>query len=106
MKETVCVVLSTCPDRASAERLAGLLVEERLAACVSIGAEVHSIYPWQGQVERAQEIPLTLKTTQACLARLKQRFIAEHPYEVPEFLVLPVIDGLDDYLQWVRDWTQ
>jgi len=106
MSDDICLVLTTCPDRASAERLSAMLVEQRLAACVSVGAEVVSTYPWQGRVERESEFPLTIKTTRARVGALKQELVAHHPYDVPELLVVPVSDGLDGYTQWIRDWIQ
>ena len=106
MNDEICLVLTTCPDRETAERLAAMLVEQRLAACVTAGSEVISTYPWEGSVERETEIPLTIKTTRARVSALKQELVAHHPYEVPELLVVPVSDGLNDYTQWIRDWIQ
>ena len=106
MSDDICLVLTTCPDHETAERLSAVLVEQRLAACVSAGAEVISTYPWQGTVERESEIPLTIKTTRARVGLLKQELLAQHPYDVPELLVVPVSDGLDEYTQWIRDWIQ
>jgi len=99
------VVLTTCADVGAAERLAGALVEERLAACVSIGAEAVSVYPWQGRIEREREVPLTIKTTTEALPRLKVRLAELHDYDVPELLVLGVVDGTADSLAWIRDWV-
>ncbi len=106
MNDDICLVFTTCPDRETAERLSAMLVEHRLAACVSAGSSVTSTYPWQGRVERESEIPLTIKTTRARVSALKQELVAHHPYEVPELLVVPVSGGLDEYMQWIRDWIQ
>jgi periplasmic divalent cation tolerance protein len=96
--------MTTCADQAAAERLARALVEARLAACVSIGAPVRSVYPWQGRIEMEQEVVLTIKTVPVRVEALK-RFIAEHhDYDVPELLISPVIDGAEDYLQWAEQW--
>ncbi|MFP4208194.1 MAG: divalent-cation tolerance protein CutA [Wenzhouxiangella sp.] len=96
--------MTTCADEATAERLARKLVEARLAACVSIGAPVRSIYPWQGRIEVEREVALTIKTAPVCVEALK-RFIAEHhDYDVPELLISPVTDGTEDYLQWAEQW--
>jgi len=104
MTEKLLVVLTTCESMADAEQLAGSLVEKRLAACVSIGAEVLSIYPWEGRVDKAAEVPLMIKTCRERLGALKTMFAERHPYDVPEMLVLPVTDGLDAYFDWARDW--
>lgn len=106
MNDDICLVMTTCPDRDTAERLAAMLVEQRLAACVSAGAEVISTFPWEGRIDRESEIPLTIKTTRARVSALEQELVAHHPYDVPELLVVPVGDGLEAYLQWIRDWTQ
>lgn len=104
MQNEFCVVLTTCPDDDSAERLAAVLVEQRLAACASVGSPARSVYPWQGRIEHEVEVPLTIKTTVDRLERLKTRLVEQHPYEVPEVLALPVIDGHGPYLDWIRNW--
>lgn len=106
MNDDLCLVMTTCPDRDTAERLAAMLVERRLAACVSAGSEVVSTYPWKGRIERETEIPLTIKTTRARYRALEEAFSDAHPYEVPELLVVPIDNGLDEYTQWVRDWVR
>ncbi len=106
MSDDICIVLTTCPDEKSAERLAEVLVEQRLAACVSAGSPAVSTYPWQGRIEREREIPLTIKTARSRVPVLTETLVANHPYDVPEVLVLPVVDGLDGYTQWIRDWLK
>ena len=97
------LVLSNAPDEAVATRIADALVSEGLAACVNIGGPVQSVYRWQGVVEKATEIPLTIKTTAAKQANLIERLIALHPYDVPEAIVVPIIGGYAPYLNWVRE---
>lgn len=99
------LVHTTCADRAEAERLAGELVESRLAACASVGQPVVSVYPWDGRIERDTETPLTLKTTRARFGALREHLNARHSYDVPELLAVEVVDGNADYSQWVRDWV-
>ena len=99
-------VQTTLSSVSDARALAAVLVQNRLAFCAQIGAAVDSVYPWQGRIERQPEIPLTLKTTPAALPALKARLLQEHPYDVPELLVLPVIESHDDYLAWAREWMQ
>lgn len=100
------VVLCTCPDTAVAERIARSLVEHRLAACVSIGAPVRSIYRWKGAVEEANEVPLAIKTTTARFDELKVHILMLHPYELPEILAVEARAGLDRYLDWIGAATQ
>jgi periplasmic divalent cation tolerance protein len=99
------LVLTTLPDRASAEHLAAALVEMRAAACVSILGDCTSVYRWQGKTETASEIPLLIKTTSAAYARLEAAILAQHPYELPEIIAVPVSAGLPAYLQWVVQET-
>jgi periplasmic divalent cation tolerance protein len=97
----VMLVLTTVPDRDHAERIAQALVEERLAACVNILVPAVSIYRWQGALERADELPLLIKTAAARLPELERRLLALHPYDVPEIVAVPVSGGHSRYLDWV-----
>lgn len=100
---TVLVCLTTCPDAATAERIAETLVTEGLAACVNVLPGVTSIYRWRDAIERAGEILLVIKTTEDGFAALAQRLVALHPYELPELIAVPVARGLAPYLDWVRE---
>jgi periplasmic divalent cation tolerance protein len=104
-QDDVVLVLTNTPDLLLAKRIAHLLIEEGLAACVSIGNSVLSVYSWQGEVEGAEEIPLTIKTTKRQQEALIQRLVNLHPYEIPEALVVSVSGGYQPYLDWVRDVT-
>lgn len=100
--DQVVVVLSNAPDVQLAKRIAHMLVEEHLAACVNLGAPSLSMYMWEGKLEGAEEVPLQMKTTRGRLSALVDRLRELHPYEVPEVLVLPVLGGSTDYMEWVR----
>lgn len=102
---TELLVFSTAPDRDTAERIATALIDERLAACVSLLPGVTSIYRWNGAVERGEEIQLLIKTTRDRFDALKVALVMLHPYELPELLAVEAVSGLDRYLQWVRDST-
>jgi len=97
----VVLCLTTSPDRESALSLARTLIEERLAACVSVLPGVISLYTWQGAVEQADELQLFVKTTRANVPALKARLLELHAHEVPELIVLDVVDGSPAYLAWV-----
>lgn len=97
------LILTNCPDPATAENLAGALVDSGLAACVNILAPCSSVYRWQGKVETATEIPLLIKSTAAHYAALEKLICQHHPYELPEIIALPVDRGLPAYLAWVGD---
>ena len=104
--ETGCViVLTTISASADARELASILVGERLAACVNVLGEMDSIYRWKGAVEHDRERQLMIKTTAAKVDALKKRLHQIHSYDVPEFVVVPVIGGTEAYLAWLRDAT-
>jgi periplasmic divalent cation tolerance protein len=97
------VALSTVPAGFDAESLAKTLIDLGLAACVTILPGVHSVYRWEGKVESGREQQLVIKTTRDRVAALWTEMKARHPYDVPEFIVLPIVDGNPDYLQWVGE---
>ena len=98
----VVACLITFPDEETAARVARALVEEGLCACVNLLAQVRSIYRWQGAVSDDREVMGIAKTTGARVEALRARVVALHPYEVPEVIALPVVDGHGPYLDWVR----
>src|SRR4051812_27305441 len=100
------LVLTNLPDRAAAERLAGMLVENNLAACVNILAPCRSVYRWKGAVQHDEEHPMLIKTTRERYPALEQALHAGHPYELPEIIALPVERGLAAYLDWVAAETK
>ena len=99
------VALSTAPDAEQAARIGRALVEERLIACANLVPGLTSIYRWQGEVRQEAEVLLVMKTRRALVERLKARLPQLHPYEVPELVVTPVMEGLEAYCRWVRDET-
>lgn len=101
----VVIVYTTWPDAGKAEAAGAEAVAERLAACVNIFAPIRSIYRWQGAVESAAEVPMTLKTTDAAAPALVAFLSERHPYETPCILAWPTAPGLSHagYLDWVQD---
>ena len=100
----IVVVLTTMPDDdARTDELARTLVDERLAACVSVYGPMRSTYRWKGAIERDVERQVVIKTTADRLDALRRRLPALHPYELPEFLVLSVDQGSDGYVAWVEE---
>ncbi|MEO5764468.1 MAG: divalent-cation tolerance protein CutA [Casimicrobiaceae bacterium] len=99
------VVLTNLPDRESAGRLARTLVEGRLAACVSIGATVESIYHWRGKTETAVEVPVSVKTRAALFLQVEAAIRSFHPYELPEIVAVPLTHGSTAYLAWIAAAT-
>ncbi len=94
------LILTTVGSRDEAQTLAKVFVEERLAACVNSFA-VQSVYEWQGEVQQDEEWQLILKTSLALKPAIEERLRALHSYELPEFLVIPVMGGSEAYLNWL-----
>lgn len=105
MNDEPLLALCTCPDAATAERLASALVDERLAACVNILPGITSVYRWDGRVERDAEVLLLIKTVVARFEAVRERLVALHPYEVPEVIATPIAAGLPAYLDWIAACT-
>ncbi len=100
------LVFTNLPDRAAAERIAGLLLEQRLAACVNILAPCRSVYRWKGAVQHDEEHPMLIKTSAERYPALEQALRREHPYELPEIIAVPIERGLSAYLDWVDAETK
>lgn len=103
MNTGVVQVQTAVDTEAAASALADQLVAERLAACVQMVGPVRSTYRWKAGVETARESLLLIKTASDALPRLLPRLRALHPYDTPEIIVLPVVAGDPDYLDWVRN---
>lgn len=103
---TALACLCTCPDAATAARIAAALVDDRLAACVNVLPGVESVYRWQGRVERASEVLLLIKSTRERLPALTARVVELHPYELPELVAVDIAGGLPGYLAWIADATR
>lgn len=99
---TVVSVYAIFSNAEEAKRIGRQVVEERLAACVNILGPCRSIYPWQGAIETADEVPAILKTTAAQADQLIARIAALHSYEVPCIAVWPIEKLLVDYAEWVE----
>jgi periplasmic divalent cation tolerance protein len=103
--DDVIVVLTNLPDRAAALKLAQELVTKRLAACVNVLAECTSVYRWNGRIENAAEVPVLIKTRAQRYDEVEAAIRRLHPYELPEIVAVPVVRGLDEYLEWVAGET-
>ncbi len=105
MNTSPLLILCTCPDPATAERIAQTVVSERLAACVNIVPGLASIYRWQGQIQHESELLLLIKTREAIYPLLETRIRELHPYQVPEIIALSILTGSAPYLDWLADNT-
>ena len=106
MQSTKLLVLTNLPDRAVAEKLADLLITQKLAACVNILAPCRSVYRWKDAVQHDEEHPMLIKTTAERYAALERALRTAHPYELPEIIAVPIERGLPAYLDWVAAETE
>jgi len=97
------VVLITAADKKEAKKIAGGLINQRLAACVNIVDKVNSLFWWRGKVDRAEEALLIVKSKRSAFKRIVQAVKRLHSYEVPEIIALPIIEGEKKYLEWLND---
>jgi periplasmic divalent cation tolerance protein len=95
------IIFCTCPDKDTAEKIAHLLVEHKLAACVNIVPNIRSVYRWQGEIEQADEFLLLIKAEQATYSELEKLIKTHHPYQLPEIIAVAIERGLPDYLNWI-----
>ena len=100
------IVLVTTKDVTEAEKIAGELVKDGLAACVNIINKVRSIYRWQGEICRDTEALCIIKTVKGNFERLKDKIKSMHSYTVPEVIGLPIEVGSDKYLKWLTKETK
>ena len=103
--DEIVIILTNLPDRASALKLAGELVEQRLAACVNVLAECSSVYRWEGRIKSATEVPVLIKSRAQRYDEVEAAIRRLHPYELPEIVAVPVRRGLEEYLEWVAGET-
>lgn len=99
----VSVVLCTFPDLAQARQIGTALVEKQLAACVNLVPKIESIYQWEGETCRDEEVLAVFKLAEAGFAEFSAELNERHPYDVPEIIALPVTAGSEGYLDWVSD---
>ena len=100
-RSDVLVVLTNLPDRDAALKLAAVLIENRLAACVNVLDGCTSVYRWKDEVETVREVPVLIKVSASAYFRLETAIRQHHPYELPEIVAVPVRAGLEEYLDWV-----
>ncbi len=100
------VVLTTTDSAESAATLARAVVEARLAACAQVGGPIRSVYRWDGEVRDDREWQLWIKTAYDRVDELTEFVKANHSYDVPEVVALPVLGGNPDYLAWITAQTR
>jgi periplasmic divalent cation tolerance protein len=99
------IVYITASSEEEAGKIAKALLEAKLAACVNIVNNVRSIYRWEGKIEAGSEVLMIVKSRRELFRRLRDAVKKLHSYSVPEVVALPVIEGSEDYLNWLREET-
>jgi periplasmic divalent cation tolerance protein len=102
----IVLILTTAPQGDQGEAIARTLVDERLAACVNVLSPMTSWYRWRGVVERAAESQIVIKTSRDRVPAVRARLAELHSYELPELIVIDIIDGSPQYLEWVKGETR
>lgn len=97
------LVLTTAGSESEAHKIAQQLVERRLAACVNIVPKIQSVYRWRGKVESAEEYLMLIKTTRARVEAVQGALRELHSYDLPEFVVISIEAGSQEYLNWIAE---
>jgi len=101
----VAVVYSTIGDITDARRIANTLVEEQLVACVNIIPNIESIYRWEGKIDSDNEVVIIAKTKDENIKKTIHRIKSLHTYDLPDIIVMPVVGGLKEYLDYIHNET-
>ncbi len=102
MSNEPVVIMTTTNTEREAKALAESIVRDRIAACVQVLPKIHSVFEWEGNIHSDQEYLLLIKTFEKQTSKVRKKLEEEHSYEVPEFIVLPVIEASDDYANWMK----
>ena len=102
MKEHYIIAITTTPSKNEAEKIAKILLEERLIACANIIGPVQSLFWWQGKIDEAQEHLILMKTRKDLFSKLSEKVKALHSYQIPEVIAVPIVEGFKPYMEWLE----
>lgn len=100
------VVFITCPNIKEAKHISSILVNKKLAACVNIISKIHSIFYWQGKIDKAKEVLLIVKSQKRLFSQIANVVKKYHSYDTPEIIALPLVLGNKKYLHWIKNSTK
>lgn len=103
MEKNTIIVFVTASNKEEAERIAKVLLENKLIACANIIGPVHSMFWWLGNIDTAQEYLIIMKTRRDLFERICEKVKALHSYQIPEVIATPIIDGLKQYMKWLDE---
>ncbi|WJG09251.1 divalent-cation tolerance protein CutA [Aliiglaciecola sp. LCG003] len=106
MNSEFCIVLTTCPTKKQAEKLAAELINLKLAACVQISQPVTSVYRWEDEIVTDAEMQVIIKTMEDKLDAAFKLTLSLHPYDIPQWIVLDSVSGSPSYLNWIKSSLQ
>lgn len=101
MKTSCLLIFTTSPTQSLAQKMAKILVKEKLAACINISAPIQSVYSWKNKICSEKEYLLFIKAKKSLYKRIEKRILELHFYEVPEIIALPIVQGSSSYLEWI-----
>lgn len=102
MGKKYIIIMVMCATRTEAGKIAGNVLKKRLAACANIISGVESRFWWKGQIDKASEVLLMMKTKRADFKMIEKEIKMLHSYEVPEIIALPILEGISEYLNWIN----
>lgn len=105
-ENSMMVISCSCPSIKIAKNIASTLVIKKLAACVQISTPITSIYQWQNELCEQQEFLLQIKCTNQCYQSIETLISQIHPYDVPEIIATPIINGLSSYVNWIKEHSK
>lgn len=105
MKKTFIIVKTTCANLAKAKKLAKILLQEKLAACVQLEA-IESFYSWEKKIVNSAEISLSIKTKKSRYKKIEKIILQNHDYKIPQILAIDINQGLEGYLHWIDTNTK
>ena len=103
---SVVLVYITTENRAEAEKIGGMLVERRLAACANIIEGMRSIFWWEDKLDQAEETILIIKTKEKLVGPLTESVVAAHSYDCPCVVAIPIVGGNPEFIEWINEETQ
>ncbi|KYK28727.1 MAG: hypothetical protein AYK23_05480 [Candidatus Proteinoplasmatales archaeon SG8-5] len=104
-EDEYCIIMTSCPNNESAEEIIEALLERNQAACIQI-TNIDSYYRWQGRINLEQERLLLIKTRSILYQKVERTIKDNHPYRVPEIIMVPITAGSEDYFKWMDEVTE